>query len=98
MKLDSNALNVLIDRKVIRFIAQPDKDGFSKAVIVNPLSHLYSLEKVSNFKPCNNITSNNVILGGVTKEYKAVRAYLNANQYKVFSVNYGDTNLNKINA
>ena len=93
MKLDNNVLNVLIDKKVIRFITQPNKEGFSKAVIVNPLSHLYSLEKVSNFKPCNNITSNNVILDGVTKEYKTVMAYLRANQYKVFSVNYGDTNL-----
>ena len=82
MKLDSNVLSILIDRKVIRFIAQPDKDGFSKAVVVSPFSHVYSLERVSSFEPCSSITSNNVILDGVTKEYKTVMAYLKDNQYE----------------
>lgn len=84
MKLDSNVLNILIDRKVIRFIAQPDKDGFSKAVVVSPFSHLYSLERVSSFEPCSSITTINVILDGVTKEYKTLMAYLKANQYEAF--------------
>ena len=82
MKLDSNVLSILIDRKVIRFIAQPDKDGFSEAVVVNPLYHLYSLEPVSSFEPCSSITNNNVILDGVTKEYKTLMAYLKANEYE----------------
>ena len=82
MKLDSNVLNVLIDRKVIRFIAQPDKDGFREAVVVNPANHVYMLETARNFEPYNYVT-NNVILDGVTKEYKTVMAYLKANQYEV---------------
>lgn len=84
MKLDNNVLDLLLDRKVIRFIAQPDKDGFSKSVIVGPGSHLYSLERVSSFEPCSSITNNNVILDGVTKEYKTLMAYLKANQYEAF--------------
>lgn len=83
MKLDNNVLNLLINRETIRFIAQPDKDGFSKAVTVSPINHLYSLETVSNFEPCNYITSNNVILDGVTKDYKTVMDYLKLNQYEV---------------
>jgi len=82
MKLDSNVLNLLIDKKVVRFIAQPDKEGFSKAVVVSPFSNVYTLEKVSNLKPSNYLTSNNVILNGVNKEYKTVMAYLEANKYE----------------
>lgn len=81
MKLDNNALNLLIDRKVIRFIAQPDKDGFSKAVAVSPFNHVYTLERVSNLKPSNYLTSNNVVLDGVNKEFKTVMDYLKTNQY-----------------
>ena len=84
MKLDSNVLNLLLDRNVVRFISQPDKDGFSKAVVVSPFSNVYSLERVTNFKPSSYITSNNVILDGVTKDYKTVMAYLKANQYEAF--------------
>ena len=82
MKLDNNVLSLLIDKKVVRFISQPDKEGFSKAVVVSPFSHLYSLERVSSFEPCSSITNNNVILDGVTKEYKTLMAYLKANQYE----------------
>ena len=82
MKLDTNVLNLLIDRNVIRFVAQPDKDGFSKAVVVSSFSHIYTLERVSNLETNDYLTSNNVILDGVTKEYKAVMAYLKANEYE----------------
>jgi len=84
MKLDNNVLNLLLDRKVIRFIAQPDKDGFNKAVVVSQLSHVYSLEKVSSFDPCSSLTNNNVILDGVNKDYKTLMAYLKANGYELF--------------
>lgn len=84
MKLDTNVLNLLIDRNVIRFVAQPDKDGFSKAVVVSSFSHIYTLEGVSNLETNDYLTSNNVILDGVTKEYKAVIAYLKANEYEAF--------------
>lgn len=82
MKLDNNVLNLLLNREPVRFITQPDKDGFSKAVVVGPLSHVYSLERVTDFRTSNYITSNNVILDGVTKEYKTVMAYLKDNQYE----------------
>jgi len=82
MKLDNNVLSLLIDKKVVRFISQPDKEGFSKAVVVSPFSNVYTLEKVSNLKPSNYLTSNNVILNGVNKEYKTVMAYLEANKYE----------------
>ena len=84
MKLDNNVLNLLLDRKVIRFIAQPDKDGFNKSVVVGPTSHVYSLEKVSSFDPCSSLTNNNVILDGVNKDYKTLMAYLKANGYELF--------------
>lgn len=82
MKLDMNVLNLLLNKETIRFIAQPDKDGFSKAVVVSPLNHLYSLETVSNFQPCDYVTTNNIVLDGVTKEYKLIMDYLNINQYE----------------
>lgn len=82
MKLDDNALNLLLNKEPVRFIAQPGKDGFSKAVVIGPLSHFYKLERVSNLKPNNYLTSNNVILDGVTKEYKTVMTYLKNNQYE----------------
>lgn len=77
MKLDNNVLNLLISKETIRFIAQPNKDGFSKAVIVSPINHLYS-----NFEPCNCIPSNNVILDGANKDYKTIMTYLKASQYE----------------
>lgn len=76
MKLDNNVLNLLINKETIRFIAQPNKDGFSKAVTVSPINHLYS-----NFEPCNCIPSNNVILGGVNKDYKTIMTYPRVSQY-----------------
>lgn len=82
MKLDMNVLNLLLNKETIRFIAQPDKDGFSKAVVVSPSSHFYSLETVSNFQPCDYVTTNNIILDGVTKEYKLIMGYLKINQYE----------------
>lgn len=81
MKLDNNVLNLLINRETVRFIAQPDKDGFSKAVVISPLNHLYTLETVTNNKPLNYITTNNVTLDGITKEYKTVMTYLGNNGY-----------------
>ena len=84
MKLDNNVLDLLLNRNVIRFIAQPDKDGFSKSVIVGSGSHLYSLERVSSFEPCSSLTNNNVILDGVNKDYKTLMAYLKANKYELF--------------
>lgn len=82
MKLDMNVLNLLLNKESIRFIAQPDKDGFSKAVVVSPSSHLYSLETVSNFQPCDYVTTNNIVLDGVTKEYRMIMDYLKINQYE----------------
>lgn len=84
MKLDNNVLDLLLDRKVIRFIAQPDKDGFSKSVVVGSVGHVYSLERVSSFEPCSSLTNNNVILDGVNKDYKTLMAYLKANKYELF--------------
>ena len=83
MKLDNSVLNLLLDREPVRFITQPDKYGFSKAVVVSPLSHVYALGRVSSFKPCSSITNNNVILDGVNKEYKLIMAYLSTNQYEI---------------
>ncbi len=84
MKLNDNVLDLLLDRKVIRFIAQPDKDGFCKAAVVGPTSHLYSLERVSSFEPCSTLTNNNVILDGVNKDYKTLIDYLEKNKYELF--------------
>ena len=82
MKLDSNVLNLLIDRNVIRFVAQPDKDGFSKAVVVSSFSHIYTLERVSNLETNDYFTTNNIVLDGINKEYKLIMDYLNINQYE----------------
>lgn len=84
MKLNKNTLEILLDRKIIRFIAQPDKDGFSKSVVVSPISKLYSLERVSSFEPCSTLTNNNVVLDGVNKDYKTLMAYLKQNNYELF--------------
>lgn len=83
MQLNDDVLNLLLNKQPIRFIAQPDKEGFSKAVTVGPLSHMYTLETVSNFKPNNYLTSNNVILDGVNKDYKTIMSYLKDNHYEV---------------
>jgi len=82
MKLDSNVLNLLIDRNIIRFVAQPDKDGFSKAVVVSSFSHIYTLERVSNLETNDYLTTNNIVLDGINKEYKLIMDYLNINQYE----------------
>ena len=82
MKLDSNVLNLLIDRNVIRFVAQPNKEGFSKAVVVSSFSHIYTLERVSNLETNDYLTTNNIVLDGINKEYKLIMDYLNINQYE----------------
>jgi len=82
MKLDNNLLNLLLNKEPVRFIAQPDKEGFSKAVTVSPTSHLYLLEKINTLGPRNYTTSNDVILDGVNREYKAIMDYLNVNLYE----------------
>lgn len=82
MKLDKNTLDILIDRKVVRFIAQPNAEGYCKAVVVGPTSHMYSVERVSNGWTSDYITTNNIYIAGINKEYKIVMDYLKDNQYE----------------
>lgn len=82
MKLNDDVLNLLLNKQPIRFITQPDKDGFYKAVVVGPLSHVYSLERLGNLNLSNYLTSNNIMLDGVNKDYKTIMSYLKANHYE----------------
>lgn len=82
MKLNDDVLNLLLNKQPIRFITQPDKDGFYKAVVVGPLSHVYSLERLGNLNLSNYLTNNNIMLDGVNKDYKTIMRYLKANHYE----------------